>query len=68
MLILYLGIDWENLRKQKAPIIPEKKGEGDTDNFGRMESKIIDKERESPFFHLVDDGDASHNQVKLRTT
>jgi len=58
-----LGIDWENLRKQKAPIIPEKKGEGDTDNFARMESKIMDKERESPFVHLIDDNDAVHQKV-----
>jgi len=57
----FKGIDWDALTKQKAPIVPEKKGEGDTDNFARMASKIFDKERENPFF-LSDDKDADINQ------
>jgi len=57
----FKGIDWDTLTKQKAPIVPEKKGEGDTDNFARMASKIFDKERENPFF-LSDDKDADINQ------
>ena len=60
-----IGIDWENLTKQKAPIVPEKKGEGDTDNFARMASKIFDKERENPFFLADDIKDADLNQVRL---
>lgn len=41
------GIDWANLRKDEAPIIPEQKSDTDTDNFRRMQD-VEDKEQ-NPF-------------------
>jgi len=51
----FKGINWETLRKQQAPIVPEKKGESDTDNFVRMKEKITAEEKANPFgFHPTD--------------
>lgn len=51
----FKGINWETLRKQQAPIVPEKKGESDTDNFVRMKEKMTAEEKNNPFgFHPTD--------------
>jgi len=51
----FKGINWDTLRKQQAPIVPEKKGESDTDNFVRMKEKITADEKNNPFgFHPTD--------------
>jgi len=53
--IFFKDINWETLRKQQAPIIPEQKGETDTTNFVRMSGKINQKDKESPFGIISDD-------------
>jgi len=45
----FKGINWETLRKQQAPIVPETKGESDTNNFVRMCEKITQEEKNGPF-------------------
>ena len=35
----FRGIDWQNLRKQKAPLIPKLKGKTDTSNFENFEEE-----------------------------
>jgi len=45
----FKGINWETLRKQQAPIIPEQKSDIDTNNFMRMADKMTEKDKESPF-------------------
>ncbi len=53
--IFFKDINWETLRKQQAPIIPEQKSETDTTNFVRMSGKINQKDKESPFGIIKDD-------------
>lgn len=55
MFTYYEGIDWENLRKQQPPIIPEQKHETDTDNFVRMAGKLNEQDKESPFGNTPSD-------------
>lgn len=59
------GIDWENIRKQTAPIIPEQKHETDTDNFGRMKDKFNEKDKESPFATVAGDHKANQRIVRF---
>jgi len=40
------GINWDLLRRQKPPMIPEHKSETDTTNFVRLAETISEKERE----------------------
>lgn len=61
-----LDINWDTLRNSKAPIIPEKKSETDTDNFARMEERINASEREHPFLTTADDKDDSSKKVTCR--
>lgn len=42
----FKGINWETLRTQKAPIIPQQKDATDTSNFSRMNDRITDKDKE----------------------
>lgn len=35
----FRGVDWENLRKVKAPLIPKLKGKTDTSNFENFEEE-----------------------------
>ena len=60
---LLLGLNWETLRKQKAPIIPEQKSETDTTNFSRMNDKLDEKEKESPFDFFAPEQKATSNAV-----
>jgi len=53
--IFFKDINWETLRKQQPPIIPEQKSETDTTNFVRMSGKINQKDKESPFGYIPDD-------------
>jgi len=53
--IFFKDINWETLRKQQPPIIPEQKSETDTTNFVRMSEKITQKDKESPFGFIPDD-------------
>ena len=64
MADLKIDINWETLRKQTAPIIPEVKHETDTTNFARMQDKINEKEKESPFDYVSTDHKANPNVVK----
>lgn len=61
--VFFQDINWETLRKQTAPIIPEVKHETDTTNFARMQDKINDKEKESPFDYVSTDHKANPNVV-----
>lgn len=61
-----IGINWENLRRQQAPIIPEHKGETDTTNFVRLAGKITDKEREDFFAFMPTKGtNVTSNMVRI---
>jgi len=60
----FKGINWETLRKQQAPIIPQTKGESDTDNFVRMREKITAEEKENPFGFQPTDIKAVNNAVR----
>jgi len=44
----FKGIEWENLRNQEAPIIPQKKDAMDTSNFTRING-LSEKDKVSPF-------------------
>jgi hypothetical protein len=46
MLRIIAGINWETLRRQQPPLIPEHKSETDTTNFVRLADTISEKERE----------------------
>lgn len=61
----FKDINWETLRKQQAPIIPQTKGENDTDNFVRMREKITAEEKENPFGFQPTDIKAVNNAVKI---
>jgi serine/threonine protein kinase len=45
------GIDWNNLRKTKAPIIPKYISKKDTSNFVRETKVFDDKEKNDPFYN-----------------
>jgi len=61
----FLGINWETLRKQQAPIIPETKGESDTNNFVRMSEKITQEEKSGPFGFTPKDKRSASNVVSF---
>jgi len=47
------GIDWKNLRTQKAPIIPEQTSAGDTSNFVRLQDDITENDKENPLTAMM---------------
>lgn len=63
-----LGIDWKNIRKAKAPIIPQYTSSLDTSNF-QKENKVLDeKEKAHPFFeqegkHATSPGHNKRNSI-----
>lgn len=57
----FKGIDWENLRKEKAPFIPAFVNDYDTSNFQRKRH-YDEKEFQEPFFSK--EMDQGHNIVK----
>lgn len=48
-----IGIDWNKLRRQQAPIIPEQTGEDDTGNFVRLQNEITEKDKENPLTAMM---------------
>lgn len=56
------GIDWNNLRQQQPPIIPEHKSDGDTTNFVRLAGQMNEKENED-FFSFIPNKNAAPNLV-----
>lgn len=60
----FKGINWETLRTQQAPIIPERKGEIDTSNFVRLGDKLKKKDQENPFVFVPKDKHADSNRVR----
>jgi len=60
----FKGIDWDKLRTQQAPIIPERKSEIDTSNFVRLGDKLKKKDQEDPFVFIPKDTNAASNMVK----
>ena len=61
--LMFEGINWETLRKQQAPIIPEQKCEIDTSSFVRLADKITEKDKESPFM-VSNDPKSNSNIVR----
>lgn len=49
----FSGIDWNKLRRQQAPIIPEQTGEDDTGNFVRLQNEITEKDKENPLTAMM---------------
>jgi hypothetical protein len=64
--MLISGINWNTLRTQTAPIIPEKKSDTDTDSFVRIQSKLDEKEKQNPFAFFPKDGAEGHDEVKRK--
>jgi len=57
----FKGIDWDRLRTQQAPIVPERKSEIDTSNFVRLGDKLKKKDQEDPFVFIPKDTNAASN-------
>ena len=57
------GVDWDRLRTQQAPIVPERKSEIDTSNFVRLGDKLKKKDQEDPFVFIPKDTNAVSNMV-----
>lgn len=57
----FKGIDWDRLRTQQAPIVPERKSEIDTSNFVRLGDKLKKKDQEDPFVFIPKDNNAVSN-------
>lgn len=45
----YKGVDWENIRKKKAPFVPRCENEYDTSNF-QTKKQYEEKEFKEPFY------------------
>jgi serine/threonine-protein kinase RIM15 len=59
----FKGINWDKLRTQQAPIIPEHKNEIDTSNFVRLGDDLKKKDQENPFNFVPKDKAAVSNRV-----
>jgi len=61
----FKGLNWETIRTQKAPIIPQQKDATDTSNFSRMNEKITDKDKEVFISALMKQMQENPNMVKI---